>query len=59
MAKQNLELDDLISEMKDIKKLLIFILIKSGASQVEVATALNVNQSSISRLFPKNSKRSK
>jgi predicted transcriptional regulator len=45
-----------INELQDIKRLLVAILIRSGASQGEVALALNVNQSSISRMFPKGTK---
>jgi predicted transcriptional regulator len=46
---------DLIRELQDIKRLLIMVLVRSGASQGDVAMALNVNQSSVSRMFPKQS----
>jgi predicted transcriptional regulator len=55
MASKGKEENDssVLNELQDIKRLLVAILIKSGASQGEVASALNVNQSSISRMFPK------
>lgn len=55
MASKGKEEKDssVLNELQDIKRLLVAILIKSGASQGEVASALNVNQSSISRMFPK------
>ena len=43
----------LVKEMQDIKRLLILALLRSGSSQAEIAAALNVNQSSVSRMFPK------
>jgi predicted XRE-type DNA-binding protein len=46
-SMQALELVELIA----IKRLLIFGLLRSGASQRDVATALGVDQSFISRLF--------
>jgi predicted XRE-type DNA-binding protein len=39
-------------ELESIKKLLILLLLKAGASQDEVGAAVGVNQSSISRMFP-------
>ena len=39
--------------LEDVKRLLIFALMRSGASQGDVAKALGVNQSSISRLVSK------
>ncbi|HEV2111385.1 MAG TPA: helix-turn-helix domain-containing protein [Gammaproteobacteria bacterium] len=50
---------ELLKELQDIKRILVVALIKSGASQGEVATALNVNQSSISRMFPSKDKSKK
>jgi predicted XRE-type DNA-binding protein len=44
-------MDELPALLGDIKKLLIFALQKNGASQAEIARALGVNQSSISRQF--------
>ena len=45
--------DHVLDELQAIKRLMIFGLIRSGASQGEVAAALGVNQSSVSRMFPK------
>jgi predicted XRE-type DNA-binding protein len=36
---------------EDIRRLFIFTILRGGASQADVAEALGVNQSSISRLF--------
>lgn len=45
--------EKMITVLEDIKKLLVLSLVKNGVSQEEVAKALGVNQSSISRLFGK------
>lgn len=47
-AAESLELIELVA----IKRLMVFQLLRSGVSQLEVAVALDVNQSSISRMFP-------
>jgi hypothetical protein len=44
----SLELEELIA----IKRLLIFGLLKFGATQKEVAAALGVTQSTVSKMFP-------
>ena len=44
--------DPIQNELESIKKLLILILLKSGATQDEVALSLGINQSGISRMFP-------
>jgi len=44
----SLELEELIA----IKRLLVFGLIKLGSTQKEVAAALGVTQSTVSKLFP-------
>lgn len=41
------------SQLDSIKRLLILVLVRLGSSQQDIARALNVNQSSISRMFPK------
>lgn len=43
---------ELLQELRDIKRLLILNLLRSGASQAVVAKALGVSQPSISRMFP-------
>jgi len=40
-------------ERDAIKRLLMLLLLKCGASQGEIAMALQVDQSTVSRLFPK------
>ncbi len=42
--------DPIKSELDSIKRLLILLLIKAGASQGEIATALGVDQSVVSRM---------
>jgi predicted XRE-type DNA-binding protein len=49
------KLDKLLESVDQIKRLLILALLRSGASQGEVAKGLGVNQSSISRLFAEGS----
>ena len=53
MVKQNeTARDPIVSELSEIKRLLVFALARSGASQDEIAEALGVSQSSVSRMFP-------
>ena len=40
-------------ELEEIKRLLVLLLLKLGASQNEIASALKVDRSMISRMFPK------
>ena len=42
---------DTAAELRDIKALLVLILQKGGASQTEVAKALNTTQATVSRQF--------
>jgi transposase len=43
--------DELIAIAEDIKRLLIVLLLKSGASQGDVAKALGVSEATMSRLL--------
>ena len=43
--------DDLASELRDIKRLLVLLLLKAGATQTELAKALNIGQATISRQY--------
>lgn len=52
MSKQTLPDDALVREVAGLKRLMILALLRNGATQEEVAAALGVNQSSISRMFP-------
>jgi len=45
------ELNDLVLKIEDIRRLLVLLLMKSGASQGEIARALGVNQATVSRKF--------
>lgn len=40
------------TELESIKKLLVLMLLKMGASQSEVASALGTSQPSVSRMIP-------
>jgi len=40
-----------LAELRDIKALLILLLMKSGASQTEIAKALGTTQATVSRQF--------
>ena len=44
--------DPLLSELDSIKRLLILLLLKDGTSQGDIAHALQVDQSVVSRMFP-------
>jgi len=46
------DLDGILAELTAIKRLVVIALLKQGLSQKAIAAALNVNQSSISRMFP-------
>jgi hypothetical protein len=50
--KKNPNLDPAVKELDAIKRLLILTLIKAGTSQGEIATALNMDQGNLSRMFP-------
>ena len=39
-------------ELEAIKKLLVLLVLKAGASQDEVGAALGIDRSSVSRMFP-------
>ena len=53
MSKEANDLSSLLSELQDIKKLFILSLLQQGISQNDVAAALNVNPSTITRMLPK------
>ncbi len=50
--KQKKTNDQILFELDSLKKLLILLLLKAGASQTEIALALGVDQSTVSRMFP-------
>jgi transcriptional regulator len=50
--KKTHDLDPTLKELDAIKRLLILMLIKAGASQGEIAMALHTDQANVSRMFP-------
>jgi len=52
--KESRSIEPVLTELVTIKRLLVFALLRGGASQTQIATALGVDQSQISRMFPKN-----
>jgi IS30 family transposase len=52
VAKSDKENHPLLQELGDVKRLLILQLLAQGVSQGQIARALGVNQSTISRLVP-------
>ncbi len=44
--------DPILAELVAIKQLMVFSLLRYGASQRDVAAALGVGQSQVSRMFP-------
>jgi DNA-directed RNA polymerase specialized sigma subunit len=51
--------DPILSELMVIKRLMLLALIKAGATQKDIAAALGVDQSQVSRMFPRAAKRKK
>jgi len=52
MNKKKIPQDPTLKELDGIKRRLILLLIKSGASQGEIAMALHTDQANVSRMFP-------
>jgi len=46
------EQESAVEELAAIKKLLILGLINSGMTQTQIATALGINRTTVSRMFP-------
>lgn len=42
-----------IKELVAIKKLLVLALVNSGLTQAQIATALDIDRTSVGRMFPK------
>lgn len=51
--------DPIVQELTDIKRLLILGLMVSGVQQMQIATALQVDAGTVSRLVPANLARKK
>lgn len=45
--------DELLSEMRDIKRLLILQLLESGTPQGRIASILGISAATMSRMLPK------
>jgi predicted transcriptional regulator len=43
----------ILEELSAIKRLLILVLLKEGFSQADVGAAIGVDQSTVSRMFPR------
>jgi predicted XRE-type DNA-binding protein len=52
MANKPMSVDPVLAELIAIKRLIVFALLKGGASQKQIATALGIDQSQVSRMFP-------
>jgi hypothetical protein len=50
-GKKRSEVDPVVRELDDIKRLLVVLLLKSGATQGEVAKALDMDQGNLSRVI--------
>ena len=51
MARGSTSVPDANEQLEAIKRLLIFGLLKTGATQKEIAAALGIDQSVVSRMF--------
>ena len=51
MAKQAEPTDPVVAELTAIKRLLVSLLMRSGASQGDVAKALGITQGTVSKMF--------
>ena len=53
MADDKVDTDSLLAELVAIKRLIVLLLLKQGYKQREIAAALDVDQSTVSKMFPK------
>ena len=44
--------DPVLNELESIKRLMVLSLLKNGANQGEIAAALGIDRSQVSRMFP-------
>jgi predicted transcriptional regulator len=51
-TKSKADDDPLLNELVIIRKLLVYALLRTGASQKQIGAAIGMSQSSISRMFP-------
>lgn len=53
MAKKSKrDTDPVLQHLSDIRRLLVLALLRNGATQEEIAVALDISQSSVSKMFP-------
>ena len=52
MSTRKTDSDPIVTEVEDLKRLMILMLVKMGTPQGEIALALGVDQSSVSRIVP-------
>lgn len=45
------QLEELLKSVNEMKRLMIFALMRGGATQNEIAKAMGIGQASVSRLF--------
>lgn len=45
------ELDPVVAELRDVKRLLVLLLMKAGAAQSEIAAALDITQPTVSKNY--------
>ena len=46
-------MNELLAELVSIKRLLVFALMRNGASQSDIAKAIGIDQGQVSRMFTK------
>ncbi len=51
-TKNDIVSDPVLNELESIKRLLTLLLFKIGTPQSEIAIALGIDQSNVSRMFP-------
>lgn len=54
MPRNKTSVDPVLDELDSIKRLLILILLKAGSTHNEIAKAMNIDRSVVSRMVPSN-----
>ncbi len=52
MARPKATDESIVQELVTIKRLLVFALMRAGATQKEIGGALGIDRSTVSRMFP-------
>jgi predicted XRE-type DNA-binding protein len=58
-VSKEIAIETLAEELVAIKRLMVFMLLWQGATQDQVASALGIDRSQVSRMFPKGIVRAK